>query len=66
MALATILVIAIGALMFVLLVRTGERTLARQAHDPARERDLWVVRERFAAGDIDAEQYQRIAHALRR
>jgi uncharacterized membrane protein len=62
---ASILVIAVSALIFMLL-RTGERKLVRSRHGHANDRELWVARERLTAGEIDAEQYERIVHALSR
>jgi uncharacterized membrane protein len=67
MIVASIVIIAVGVLMFTLL-RTSDHAPAHQRHrdDPARDRALWVARERLTAGDIDAEQYERIVHALSR
>ena len=62
---AIVVILAVGVLLWTLM-RTGEHAPVPHRHDPAADRALMVARDRLTAGEIDAEQYERIVHALRR
>jgi uncharacterized membrane protein len=66
MAVMTALFIALMAAGFVLAIRAGERTYVVTTDPSQRDHQLLVARRRLIAGEIDAEQYERIVRALGR
>ena len=63
---AAVLAIAIGIMLLMIVGRTEGAPARRRFTANTRQRELRIARDRFTAGMIDADQYERIVEALRR
>jgi uncharacterized membrane protein len=63
---AAVLIVTIGAMLLLIVGRReGAPVRHRISHSP-RAHELRVARDQLTAGTIDADEYERIIHALRR